>query len=224
MKTYEKLIKKGLELTSKAQSIINSPDMLPSPYKFVYANLAGEYHQWIKRVQQFFIKEKRNKIEISFFDEIDNIPTVDYLGKYDQLDDDNFTSKFAKEILAEIRKKLEYIQKIYNLENKKREVKIILQIDEKRKEIIFKENNKFKYAFRRTRGVNKRLNYLIKIYKNPKISGNSLANTTTLQNLSGEITELNNVLKNRLNLSDDLIVNDGNSGYEIDSKFGIEFI
>lgn len=97
---------------------------------------------------------------------------------------------------------------------------IILQISEERKEIIC---NKFKHSFRKATGANKRFEYLIKIYKNPKIGGSDLG-SSTLQNVSKELKKLNVIIKNKLKLSDDLIINNGNSGYEINNKYKIEFI
>ena len=101
--------------------------------------------------------------------------------------------------------------------------KIILQIDEKRKEIMRKDNNEFRHSFRRALGINKRFGYLIKIHQNPKISGTDLG-SATLQNLSKEIRELNETFKEKLKLPDELIINNDNSGYEINRRYFIEFI
>jgi len=102
--------------------------------------------------------------------------------------------------------------------------KIILQISEERKEIMRKNDNRFKHSFRKTLGINKRFGYLVKICKNPKISGYELCGSATLQNLSKEIKKINYVVKNKLKLLDELIINEGHSGYEINNKYKIEFI
>ena len=72
-------------------------------------------------------------------------------------------------------------------------------------------------------GINKRFGYLIKIHQNPKISGTDLG-SATLQNLSKEIRELNETFKEKLKLPDELIINNDNSGYEINRRYFIEFI
>lgn len=107
--------------------------------------------------------------------------------------------------------------------------KTILQISKERKEIMRKDNHKFKRSFRSPQGKNKRFEYLIKIYDNPKISGRDLEPDPDLigkklQNLSKEIRKMNGSFKNKLNLPDNLIVNESNSGYEINSKYYFEFI
>lgn len=97
---------------------------------------------------------------------------------------------------------------------------IILQINEERKEIIRKDT-RFKHSFRKVKGRNKRFEYLVKIYQNPKIGGTDLG-STTLQNISKEIKLINNTLKSKLKIPYKLIVNDDNSGYEISDKYHIE--
>lgn len=101
---------------------------------------------------------------------------------------------------------------------------ITLQINENMQEVILKNNKKFKHSFRKTRGTNKRFNYLVRIYNNPKISGHNLSKGTSLQNISKEIKIINNTLKDKLKLLDELIINNESSGYEINSKYVIEFI
>lgn len=100
---------------------------------------------------------------------------------------------------------------------------IILQINEEKKEVTRKDNFKFKHSFRKPSGINKRFEYLIKIHHSPKISGYDLG-SPSLQNISKEINKLNKKLGGSLKLSDDLIINEGNSGYEINPKYKIEFI
>ncbi|HNW71679.1 MAG TPA: hypothetical protein PKZ36_00285 [Candidatus Paceibacterota bacterium] len=101
---------------------------------------------------------------------------------------------------------------------------IILMIDEVKKEIFRKDNNKFIHRFRKTHGKNKRFEYIINIYNNPKIGGSDLAKGGTLQNLSKEINNLNKKIKTELRLSEKIIVNDDNTGYQINDKYNIEFM
>lgn len=99
----------------------------------------------------------------------------------------------------------------------------IFIINEDRKEISRKDNKKFKHEFRKIHGKNKRFEYIIKIYNIPQISGSKLAGVGNLQNLSKELREINNTLKDKLKLSEDFILNDNNTGYKINDKYHIEF-
>lgn len=101
--------------------------------------------------------------------------------------------------------------------------KIVIQIDEEKKEVMLKDKPKLKHSFRKTHGINKRFEYLIKIHQIPKIGGSDLG-SKTLQNVSKEIKKLNEKLGGSLKLSDDLIINKDKTGYEINPKYKFEFI
>jgi len=101
---------------------------------------------------------------------------------------------------------------------------VIFITDEDKKEIFRKDNKKFICKFRKIHGKNKRFEYIIKIYHKPQISGSDLAGAGNLQNLSKELREINNTLKDKLKLSEDFILNDNNTGYKINDKYHIEFI
>lgn len=109
-----------------------------------------------------------------------------------------------------------------NIMEKIENAKNIFIINEERKEIFRKDKKKFKYTFRKS-NKNKRFEYLIKIYHNPKVSGYDLAGVGKLQNLSKELRTINDTLKNKLKLSEDFILNDNNTGYQVNDKYYIEF-
>lgn len=98
----------------------------------------------------------------------------------------------------------------------------IFVIDEDKKEIFRKDNKRFNYIFRKS-SKNKRFEYLINVYHNPQISGYDLAKGGSLQNLSKEIRKINDILKIKLKLSEEFILNDDNTGYKINDKYHIEF-
>lgn len=96
--------------------------------------------------------------------------------------------------------------------------KIVLEINKKQKEVRNKLNNKI-FSFRKATGENKRFNYLLTLIKNPKkVSGMNLNSIVTPSSLSGEIEEINTNLKNSLDLAEKVIINNNNSGYEINSE------
>lgn len=113
-----------------------------------------------------------------------------------------------------------YLDKI----NGRSKKKIILKINTEKKIITRESENKiFEYSFRKANGKNKRFEYVVKIVQNPKIGAKEL-NNKSYQTTSSEIGEINNIIKDKLKLVEDLIINDGNSGYEINNKYGIDFI
>lgn len=113
-----------------------------------------------------------------------------------------------------------YLDKI-NGKNKK---KIILKINTDKKIITRESDNKiFEYSFRKAKGKNKRFEYVVKIAQNPKIGAKDL-NSKSYQTTSSEIKEINDTAKEKLKLIEDLIINHGNSGYEISNNYGIDLI
>src|SRR3989344_715713 len=117
---YNNLLDKGVELMLKAQVIIDDPGMLPPPYRYVYVSLVVEYYKWKDDIWQFL--KLKNKVEASFFKEIDNIPTIEQLEKHNQLDDIDFAPAFAEMILEEVKKKLERIREIARQNSTKKEL------------------------------------------------------------------------------------------------------
>lgn len=129
-------------------------------------------------------------------------------------DDIILITGYQREIL------IEYLDKI-NGRNKK---KIILKINTDKKIITRDcENKVFEYSFRKAKSKNKRFEYVIKIVQNSKIGAKEL-NSKSYQTTSSEIREINNALKDKLKLVENLIVNHENSGYEINNKYGITII
>ena len=65
----------------------------------------------------------------------------------------------AEEVLKEVKKKLEYVRKISKKDPGQKDnenIRVILVIDEERKEIKQKNNSKFKHSFRKATGKNQR--------------------------------------------------------------------
>ncbi len=95
--------------------------------------------------------------------------------------------------------------------------KINLTINKTEKSILREDNNK-KHQFRKTKN-NIRFNFLIKIIQN-KISPSRKLSKNSYSYVSGEITEINNILKEKLNLIETIIINnEEESGYRIDENF-----
>ncbi len=229
-KKYNNLIESGLELLSKAQSYIDTFDHNrvygPSDLEEVSSSfdIVEEYHNWVKSIIKFYKSDDdKDKILTSFFKEVDGVPTLDWLEDNHYMEGDPMPASIATSILTEGKKKLEYIRKIYGTENVGNDKKIILLVNKKTNEITVKDKNHLKHSFRRTYGINKRLGYLIKIYKTPKIGGAVLAGTPKLQNISKELKKINADLMEDLDLQDNVIMNDNNSGYYINPKYIFEF-
>lgn len=100
--------------------------------------------------------------------------------------------------------------------------KIIIKIDTAKKTIA-RETGKetLEYQFRKSDGKNKRFEYIVTIAQNPKVGAKKLSNAT-YQSISSEIMEINEIIKQGLKLTQDLIINKGNSGYEINKMYEIE--
>ena len=99
--------------------------------------------------------------------------------------------------------------------------KTILDIDKKNK-TISKDSGEKKLVcpFRsKATGKNKRFEYVVKLTQNEKKWGGSKLSDTSSQNISTEITKINQRLIDDLDLIHDVIKNDNNSGYEIDKNF-----
>lgn len=227
---YDDLMDRGLKLISEAHNIIEKYTDKYKDEKVIYKKgicfdiVVMEYHKWVNDTKQFFETSFRNKVEASFFGVIDSVPSFDWLNDNWYLDVDFISKGTPFNIIKEVNKKLERIRNIYNKENKNK--KIILQIKKERFEIIKKDSG-FSYSFRKIEGNNKRFKYLIKIKEKPQISAKDLmehSDTKTMQNLSKEISKLNEIIKKKLNIEDQLILNKNNTGYEINEKYEIEFI
>lgn len=100
--------------------------------------------------------------------------------------------------------------------------KIIIKIDTARKTIARETSGgTLEYQFRKSDGINKRFGYIIMIAQNPKVGAKKLSNAS-YQSISSEIIEINTIIKQELKLTQDLIINEGNSGYEINKPYEIE--
>ena len=112
-----------------------------------------------------------------------------------------------------------------DLNNTQESNKIILIINTDKKTIARKtQNETLEYQFRKSDGKNKRFEYLIMITQsNSKVGANRLGNTT-LQNISSELKNINEIIIKKLKLTKDLIVNYNNSGYEINKVYQIDLV
>lgn len=95
--------------------------------------------------------------------------------------------------------------------------KTILKINKSKMQVT-KDNSLLVCAFRKVGGKNLRFEYILNLAKtSTKISAKKLRNKT-IQNISSEIDEINERLKENLELTEDVIKNDDNSGYEINRE------
>jgi len=130
---------------------------------------------------------------------------------------------YVKELLqkeialrVEFFSRLELVPKLIN--------KILIKIEQEKKEVSIENNGRIlKYPFRKSDGMSKRFEYLVTIAQNPKVGARKLS-TTTYQNISSEISEINKNIKEALKLKKDLIVNERNSGYQINDLYEIDFV
>jgi hypothetical protein len=112
--------------------------------------------------------------------------------------------------------------------NKKQEENnlILLKINKENKTITRNSGRKnLVCAFRKVSGKNKRFEYVVNLVKSEtKISGSKLSNTSA-QNISTELEKINKKLKEDLDLIEDFIKNENNSGYEINKDcYKVEFV
>ncbi len=80
-----------------------------------------------------------------------------------------------------------------------------------------KGSREYSCIFRKTGGKNKRFEYILKIAQGSKMAASKL--NSNFQTLSKEIDEINNRIEIDLALTKRFIVNDKNSGYEINERY-----
>ena len=134
-KSYRDLIEKGLDIISKAESIDH---YTLSPIGTTYVDLIVNYYRWKKEIQEFFESNPGNEIAASYFKEPDNIPTIDYLDKYNQLSNQDFDPLFAYKVVNEVKIKLKHIRDIASNDEK----------DFSNKESWITKNNNGDYFFK----------------------------------------------------------------------------
>jgi hypothetical protein len=143
-----------------------------------------------------------------------NTPKLDLLKTNFYFEFEKDTVSTLKYILSELLEKGYGEQKSVEINTKK----ITLKINKLRKEVKKDFNGKVVSCFFRGK-VNKRFEYLVKLAKNNEKIGASDLSKTSYQNISTEIDKINERLVTDLELNQNVIKNDGNSGYEIDRDF-----
>lgn len=118
MEGYDYLLDKGVKLMREAQVVIEKYKDKYKEERIVYNTglsfdiLVMEYHRWVKDIQQFLELNFKDKVEASFFGEIDSVPTFDWLEENWYLDVDFIPLEFPQKIITETKKKLERIREI----------------------------------------------------------------------------------------------------------------
>lgn len=95
--------------------------------------------------------------------------------------------------------------------------KITLKINKVKMEIS-KDNNTLVCSFRKVGGKNRRFEYICKLAISKTKIGSKKLRDKTFQNTSGEIDKINDRLIKDLDLTEKVIKNKGNSGYEINRE------
>lgn len=221
------LIEEGSILSNKIKGLIDNWD---SRIDTDNINIIDEHLIWLSKANKFFNDYFKNeKIKPhGFLNKIKNIFIPSPLEEtYSVMDCKDLYPNF-NDIYNQILKGLKILEEFsskYKLQDDEG-AKIILQIS-KENLSISKKDSGFTCYFQKREGSNQRFKRLVKIIESKNISANDLIwyiGSGTKQNLSGENKKVNGFLKNKLGLTDDIITNDGNTGYKINEKYKIEFI
>ncbi|MEI7810236.1 MAG: hypothetical protein WCI41_01615 [bacterium] len=176
------------------------------------------YKKWVEEVIKNISSNNTKSNSILFdFTYIDSLLTEGYFDKNESL-------KKAEGIRAYNSFLVFFKQQIDYLNRLNTTGKITLKINRKDKTIA---RDSRICAFRGGQSKNKRFEYIATLAKSKseKIGAKKLNPNTTIQTLSGEVGKINERLKKDLDLRDDLIVNNNNSGYKINKDFyTIEFL
>lgn len=201
-------------------------------------NILSNHKKWEIQVEEFFEKHDKKQLLPKYFlknqdlsippsRNKNGIPIIDMESnvfiKPERLEK---LQNFRKDIDLALKEQLEILEKIINDLSKNYLIikeKIIIQINEEQKEISRNKKDKIlKYRFRKS-GKNIRFEYILTISKNTKTGAKKLSNKT-YQNISTEIKNINKIIKKELQLTNDLITNNNNTGYCINDVYIVEFI
>lgn len=225
------LIKNGSTLSKKTKDLIDNWDTRCNTEDTTqYFGITDEYLIWLDNVNRYFSDYFKNngikqndfvkKIKDAF---VPSFMETNYSIWGKDIPHSLFNDIYNKIVIGV--KILEEFTTKYNIKDNKN-TKIILRIS-KKDLTISKKDSGFICYFQKREGDNQRFKRLIKIIESKNISASDLIEyigSGTKQNLSGENKKVNKFLKNKLGLIDDVIINDGNTGYKLDEKYEIEFI
>ncbi|MDD4110582.1 MAG: hypothetical protein PHS54_03405 [Clostridia bacterium] len=223
------LIKDGSVLSVRIKALVNSSDTRVS-IDSNGINIIDEHLIWLNKVNKYFSDYFRNeKIKpYGLINKIKKIFAPSPLEEiYSIIDSEDLYSYFddIDNKITDGIKILEEFSTKYSIKDNKN-TKTILLISKKDLTISRKDSG-FTCSFQKREGSNQRFKRLIKIIESKNISANDLIEyigSGTKQNLSGENKKVNRFLKIKLGLMDDVITNDGNTGYKINERYEIEFI
>jgi hypothetical protein len=160
-------------------------------------------------------------IRRNFFDSGDCYTTSSkmYLDDIDTIAKDKIASYLSKIVFVGNQRMLlklkAFLAQMAEEENRSQQ-SMLLKINVHAKKITRDVDQKTLFSqFRTVNRRNKRLDYIVAIARSNKPIAASVLSSTTHQSTSGEITAINKKLKQDLLLIEDVIKNDGATGYEI---------
>lgn len=224
------LIENGSNLAEKIKGLINNWDTRVDTSNNGIS-IVDEHLIWLGQVNKYFndyFRDKKIKPH-GFFNKVKNIfaPSSSE-DLYSILGNEDLFVNF-NDIYLNILKGIKILEEFslkYGIKDNNN-TKTVLLINKKDLSISKKDSG-FAYCFQKRDGTNKRFDFLMKVLSKPSINAKYLMeylDKKNIQTISTEKRNINKLLKKKLGIFDDVIINKDNTGYRInEEKYKIETI